>query len=428
MSIFCAFFFLVFFRNCVNLILGSAVGKECRKGVNYMELKNILKEILRTSVENSEVAGANFLVLKDGEEMVYVQAGMADREAGREIKRDTIFRLYSQTKPVTSVAAMILMERGLLDFYAPVSEFLPSFAQMYVAKTGERIPCTRQILINDLLNMTSGLVYPDEGTEAGRAADKVFQEACSRLHSENPMTTRELADRLATRPLAFEPGSSWAYGTSADILGAVIEVVSGKRLSEFMSEEIFEPLGMKDTAFWVPKEKQDRFAKAYETVEKENGGKELILYTGDNLAICNDMAKPPAYEAGGAGLASTLDDYSRFAAMLLNGGSLNGVQILQPKTVEFFKNGELLPVQQDSFRNWVGLEGYSYGNLMRVCKNPSQSGMMARKGEYGWDGWLGMYFANFPEENMTILMGTQKRNGGTFGLTRKLRNVVLSRV
>ena len=107
------------------------------------------------------------------------------REAGREIKRDTIFRLYSQTKPVTSVAAMILMERGLLDFYAPVSEFLPSFAQMCVAKTGERIPCTRQILVNDLLNMTSGLVYPDEGTEAGRAADKVFQEACGRLHSEN---------------------------------------------------------------------------------------------------------------------------------------------------------------------------------------------------------------------------------------------------
>ena len=136
-----------------------------------MELESILKEILRTSVENSEVAGANFLVLKDGEEMVYVQAGMADRETGRKIERDTIFRLYSQTKPVTSAAAMILMERGLLDFYAPVSEFLPSFAQMCVAKTGERIPCKRQILVNDLLNMTSGLVYPDEETAAGRAAD-----------------------------------------------------------------------------------------------------------------------------------------------------------------------------------------------------------------------------------------------------------------
>ena len=149
---------------------------------------------------------------------------------------------------------------------------------MCVAKTGERIPCTRQILVNDLLNMTSGLVYPDEGTEAGRAADKVFQEACGRLHSENPMTTRELADRLSTRPLAFEPGSSWAYGTSADILGAVIEVVSGKRLSEFMREEIFEPLGMKDTAFWVPKEKQSRFAKVYETVEKENGERAGFIY------------------------------------------------------------------------------------------------------------------------------------------------------
>lgn len=393
-----------------------------------MKLENVLKETLKISIENCEVAGANLLVVKDGKEIIYVQEGMADRETGRKIERDTIFRMYSQTKPVTAVAAMMLMERGLLDFYAPVSEFLPSFAQMCVAKGGERIPCTRQILVNDLLNMTSGLVYPDEGTEAGRAADKVFQEVCSRLHSKEPMTTRELVDKLSVCPLSFEPGSSWAYGTSADVLGAVIEVVSGKRLSEFMREEIFEPLGMKDTAFWVPKEKQGRLAKSYETVEKENGGKELVLYTGDNLAVRNDMAVPPAYEAGGAGLVSTLDDYSRFAAMLLNEGSLDGVQILKPKTVEFFRSGELLPAQQDSFRNWVGLEGYSYGNLMRVCKNPSRSGMMTRKGEYGWDGWLGAYFANFPEEKMTILMGTQKKDGGTFGLTRKLRNVILSRV
>ena len=328
-----------------------------------MKLENVLKETLKISIENCEVAGANLLVVKDGKEIIYVQEGMADRETGRKIERDTIFRMYSQTKPVTAVAAMMLMERGLLDFYAPVSEFLPSFAQMCVAKGGERIPCTRQILVNDLLNMTSGLVYPDEGTEAGRAADKVFQEVCSRLHSKEPMTTRELVDKLSVCPLSFEPGSSWAYGTSADVLGAVIEVVSGKRLSEFMREEIFEPLGMKDTAFWVPKEKQGRLAKSYETVEKENGGKELVLYTGDNLAVRNDMAVPPAYEAGGAGLVSTLDDYSRFAAMLLNEGSLDGVQILKPKTVEFFRSGELLPAQQDSFRNWVGLEGYSYGNL-----------------------------------------------------------------
>ena len=393
-----------------------------------MKLENVLKETLKISIENCEVAGANLLVVKDGKEIIYVQEGMADRETGRKIERDTIFRMYSQTKPVTAVAAMMLMERGLLDFYAPVSEFLPSFAQMCVAKGGERIPCTRQILVNDLLNMTSGLVYPDEGTEAGRAADKVFQEVCSRLHSKEPMTTRELVDKLSVCPLSFEPGSSWAYGTSADVLGAVIEVVSGKRLSEFMREEIFEPLGMKDTAFWVPKEKQGRLAKSYETVEKENGGKELVLYTGDNLAVRNDMVVPPAYEAGGAGLVSTLDDYSRFAAMLLNEGSLDGVQILKPKTVEFFRSGELLPAQQDSFRNWVGLEGYSYGNLIRVCKNPPRSGMMTRKGEYGWDGWLGAYFANFPEEKMTILMGTQKKDGGTFGLTRKLRNVILSRV
>lgn len=393
-----------------------------------MELERNVEEVMKRAVESNETAGVNLLVVKDGKELLYAQEGLADRETGQQIKRDGIFRLYSQTKPVTAAAAMILMERGILDLYAPVSEFLPSFGRMNVVKGEDVVPCMRPVLVNDLLNMTSGLVYPEKETEAGRAADAVFEEACIRLHIDHPMTTRELADKLAACPLAFEPGSSWAYGASADVLGAVIEVASGKRLSEFMKEEIFEPLGMKDTAFWVPAEKQDRLVKSYESVVREDGAKELLPYTGDHLAVCNDMAAAPSYEAGGAGLASTLDDYRKFAAMLLNGGCFEGTQILTPRTVEFFRNGELLPAQQTSFQNWIGLEGYSYGNLMRVCKNSSQAGMMTREGEYGWDGWLGMYFANFPRENMTILMGTQKKDAGTFGLTRKLRNVILSRV
>lgn len=393
----------------------------------YEKLKDTLHKVMQDSIKNSEVMGVNLLVEKDGKEFLYCEEGLADREAGRKMSRDTIFRLYSQSKTVTAAAAMILMERGELDLYQEVGEILPAFKEMKVEKDGKTEGCDRPILVHDLLRMTSGLVYPEEGkTLAEQASGKAFDEAVDRLHTDKAWTTLEFVNKLAEGPLAFTPGSHWMYGTSADVLGAVIEVVSGKKFSEFLREEIFEPLEMNDTAFWVPQDKQHRLASSYETVVGEDGQKTMDLYTGHYLAIRNDMAEPPAYEAGGAGLVSTLDDFMKFARMLLNKGALNGKQILKPQTVEYMINGELLPGQQRDFETWIGLNGYSYGNLMRSCKNPSQSGMLVREGEYGWDGWLGMYFANFPKENMTILMGTQKKDAGTFALTRKLRNVILS--
>mgnify|MGYP004537066335 CR=1 FL=1 len=391
-----------------------------------MELKERISRVMKQSIHDCEVMGVNLLVEKDGRELLYCEEGMADRENHKPIRRDTIFRLYSQTKPVTAVCAMILMERGLLDLGTSVSEYLPAYANMQVEKNGEILPSEIPVRVYDLLRMTSGLVYPDIHTESEKAVDRVYKEACSRLHTEDALTTRELADRLAQCPLAFEPGTGWKYGTSADVLGAVIEVVSGKKLSEFMQEEIFCPLEMRDTAFWVPEEKQDRLAKVYETVCEKNGNRSMRLYTGDNLAVRNDMAEPPAYEAGGAGLVSTLDDYMKFARMLLQHGTFGEKQILKPETVHYLCSGQLLPKQQRDMNELLGLEGYSYANLMRICKNPSQAVMLAGEGEYGWDGWLGMYFANFPKEKMTILMGTQKKDAGTFALTRKLRNVILS--
>ena len=392
-----------------------------------MELQERIQQVMEEAVESSLVAGVNFLVERDDRELFYAEAGKADIEKNRFMKRDTVFRLYSQTKPVTAAAAMILMERGELDLFQNVGEFLPAYNKLKVEnKDGSITPATRPLTIYNLLCMTSGLSYPNDMNASGRASAAVFEEACARLRTDKEMTTRELADRLAECPLAYEPGASWEYGTSADVLGAVIEAVSGKPLPEFMEEEIFKPLGMKDTAFWVPGEKQCRLAGVYETVQDEWGKASLIPYTGDNLAINHSMDHIPAYAAGGAGLASTLDDYMRFARMLRNGGSLDGKRILKPKTVEFLTGAQLMPLQQKSFDNWVGLSGFSYGNLMRVCKNPAQAGLLTCRGEYGWDGWLGVYFANFPEENMTILMGTQKKDSGTFSLTRKLRNLVLS--
>ena len=337
-----------------------------------MDIKEKISKVMKQAVDHCEVMGVNLLVEKGGEELLYCEEGMADRENRRLISRDTIFRLYSQTKPVTAASAMILMERGLLrsrGVCIRVSAFIFGIENSrYLHGTS---PAKQPLRIIDLLNMTSGLVYPDDCTEPGKAVDKVFAEACDRLDTERPMTTRELADRLARCPLAFEPGTGWRYGTSADVLGAVIEVISGKKLSEFMQDELFAPLEMKDTAFWVPAEKQSRLAKAYETVTAKDGSKSMQLYTGNNLAVRNDMVKPPAYEAGGAGLVSTLDDYMKFARMLRNGGKTGTHEILKPETLRYMCSGQLLPVGQQDFDQWIGLDGFSYGNLMRVCKNPS---------------------------------------------------------
>lgn len=396
--------------------------------IRNKKLEEKLRQILEQAVEENLVAGGNLLVWEDGKELVYTQAGLADRENNKKINRDTIFRLYSMSKPVTAAAAMILMERGMLDLYEPVSKFLPEYAEVKVAAENGLISPQREMLVGDLLSMTSGLVYPDEATVSGKTTDLVYQELDRRLYSENPMTTRELAKNLANCPLAFTPGSSWQYGTSADVLAAVIEVISERKFSEFLDEEIFMPLGMRDTGFWVPEEKQDRLAKTYETVVLPDGRKDMILYTGNHLGICNDMMQSPAYEAGGAGLVSTLDDYMKFAGMLLGEGFFDGVRILQPETVRYMCSRELMPAQQAAMDAWIGLEGHSYGNFMRVCKDPTKSKMLVRRDEYGWDGWLGMYFANFPNEKMTMLIGTQKKDGGTFALTRKLRNAILSAI
>ena len=371
--------------------------------------------------------GANFLITKGNEELVYAQAGMADREAEKPIERNTIFRLYSMTKPITAVAAMILMERGMLDLYEPVADILPAFAHQKVERDGKLYTPERPILMHDLLAMTSGLVYPEEQTMGGRTVTKVFEEACARLESGHPVSTQEMAEKIAACPLVFAPGKSWQYGTSADIMGAAIEKIVGEPLSVFMRKEIFEPLEMEDTGFFVPEEKRKRLAATYASVlQKEK--RTMERYEGNHLAILNDMSGEPAFVSGGAGLVSTLDDYLHFARMLLQGGIWNGQRILQKKTVEYLTNGSLSANQQQAMQQWIGLEGYTYANFMRRCVAPELQQGICVKGEYGWDGWLGAYFANLPEQDITILMGAQKKDAGTFSLTRRLRNLCLSNI
>ena len=383
-----------------------------------MKLQAQINDILAAAVRNHECAGANVLIRRHGEEVLYSQAGMADIAEGRRVERDSIFRLYSQTKPITAAAVMILVERGLIDLMDGVDRYLPGFANPRVVdQRGCITKAVRAPWIMELLGMTAGLAYPD-ADPAGQYAARVFEDAHAQIRTGGGIPTVEFMNRLGEQPLAFQPGTHWRYSTCADVLGAVVEVVTGKRFGDFLKEELFTPLHMEDTAFWVPEEKRERFVTCYE--RGENG---LTPWLGMNLA-CGEYSRDPAFESGGAGLVSTLEDYSHFADMMLQKGVWSGRRILSPKSVAFLTTPQLTgEVRRDM---WDGLRGYSYGKLCRVCVDPGQTAGFAMQGEYGWDGWLGSYYANFPNEGMTILSMQNTTNAGTTPMVRKVRNAVLA--
>lgn len=383
-----------------------------------MSLHDQITGILAAAVERHECAGVNVLVRRHGEELLYTQAGMADIAEGRLIQRDSIFRLYSQTKPITAAAVILLMERGLISLMDGVDMYLPGFRKPQVVDAeGNLSPAYRAPWLIELLGMTAGLAYPDRDP-AGQYAARVFEDAHAQIRAGGGIPTVEFMNRLGEQPLAFQPGTHWRYSTCADVLGAVVEVVTGKRFSEFLQEEFFTPLEMADTAFWVPANKRERFVTCYERV---NGG--LTPWLGMNLA-CGVYDREPAFESGGAGLVSTLEDYSHFTDMLMNGGMWKGRRILSPASVKFLTTPQL----NDTVRKdmWDSLSGYSYGKLNRVCVEPEQVAGLALPGEFGWDGWLGSYMCCFPSAGLTLLSMQNTTNTGTSAVVRRVRNALLA--
>ncbi|MGI5958496.1 MAG: serine hydrolase domain-containing protein [Massiliimalia sp.] len=382
-----------------------------------------LEQILKQAVEQGETAGISLLIQgKDGE--CYVQEGWADQEQNIPIERDSIFRLYSMSKPITAAAAMILMEQGKLDLGEKVSYYLPAFENQKAVVDGREIPVENPMIVKDLLNMTSGLTYEGQATVTERQTGAYLEQMKQRLGTDHSVTTREAADHLGTIPLKFLPGTSWCYSMSADVLGAVIEQASGMRFGDFLQQFLFDPLEMEDTGFWVPEEKQHRLTKVY---QKNPDGK-LTLYTDNHLAIQNAMNSRPAFESGGAGLVSTIDDYAKFARMLLNGGERNGVRVMEPGTAAFFCGGRLSSSQQNAFDDWRILNGYTYQHLMRFLEQPSRGMCLGSQGEYGWDGWLGCYFSNDPAHDMSILAMQQIKDAGFTPVLRRVRNAIFSEI
>jgi CubicO group peptidase (beta-lactamase class C family) len=354
------------------------------------ERLNRINAVMKEHVAAGRLAGASGLIARDGK--------VVFRENWGEMKPDTIVRMYSMTKGVTGVAAMILYEEGKFSLTDPLSKHLPEFAHMRVGKemtdaAGKKVyyavPAEREITVRDLFRHTTGLDYSGPRNEKG---EPVYQSI--EMMGGAPLVSFNLAEatkRLASVPLNDQPGSAFRYGYSIDVLGRLVEVLSGKTLDQFFEERIFKPLGMKDTSFYVAEDKWSRLATLY-APKREGGG--IQKSTG---AAQESFKKKPNLLLGGAGLTSTLEDYAHFYQMLLNDGEYNGARILGRKTVELMRSDHLgeLPHVGGVLPAWEG-----FGLTFAVNPGPGKSPEVGSAGSYRWGGAAGTTFWIDPKERM----------------------------
>ena len=358
-----------------------------------------LDAAMQKAVDSGELPGAVVLIARDGQ-LVYAKSfGWQDRAKQIPMRNDSIFRLYSMTKPVVSVATMMLVEEGKLGLQEPVSKYIPEFKEMKVGVESidadgkpslKLVDAKRQITVQDLLRHTSGLTYGVLG--APNAVKKMYNDAG--IFSQK-WVLADFVKALAKLPLQFQPGTTWEYSHSTDVLGRVVEVASGQMLDVFLAERIFEPLKMADTAFQVPPEKQDRIAQPMPDV-----------YTGKTPELI-DVTKPATFFAGGHGLVSTAGDYLRFAQMLANGGELEGARILGPRTVEYMSSNHVNP-QIDKGPTYLPGPGYGFGLGFATRIDRGQSEWPGSPGDYYWAGYAGTYFWIDPEEQLVPVLMTQE--------------------
>ena len=351
-------------------------------------------QVMQQHVANHKIAGAIGLIARRGKIGYFESWGMMDKEGGKPMRKDAIFRIYSMTKAVTGVAVMMLYEEGKFSINDPVSKYLPEFAGVKVAvdkkdpDTGKRIyyvvAAEREMTIRDLLRHTSGLDYAGPRDEKGESLYAKLGVM------RNDITIEEAVKRMAKAPLVHQPGAVWDYSLSIDVLGRLIEVVSGKPLDQFFEERIIKPLGMVDTGFYVPQEKWDRLTTLYTL----NADKTIKRHAGPPQ---DSYKKPAVLLLGGAGLVSTAMDYARFVQMLLNGGELDGMRLLSRKTVELMSTDHLgdLPVVSPTLPM-----GYGFGLTFAVNRGVGKTGIIGSAGEYNWGGAAGTSFWIDPKEQM----------------------------
>ena len=375
---------------------------EVRLGFSTERLARIDSALQRT-VDRGEIAGAVALVLRDGQTVYERAVGWADREGRRRMTTDAIFRIASQTKALTSVVIMTLIEEGKISLNDPVSRFIPAYEKTTVAvraDTGRAIvPAWRRITIRDLLTHTAGISYGTDSIVAPLYAAQGLGPVAGyggwyTADKNEPIC--ETMERLATLPFVAQPGERMVYGYAIDILGCVAERVAGMPLDELIRTRITGPLGMRDTHFFLPPEKRERLTSVYAS----NSETQIVRAPNGPRGQGDYVEGPRRSFAGGAGLVSTARDYGRFLQMLLNGGTLNGVRILAPKTVD------LMVTNQTGTMYWQ--QGLGFGLGFAVMERAGAEGRVESVGSYGWGGAYGSMYEVDPKEALVLVFMIQQ--------------------
>jgi CubicO group peptidase (beta-lactamase class C family) len=415
----------------VNL-LGLEQASPEQVGVSKEKLGRI-HDVLQEHINDGKLAGTVVLVARKGKLIYADAAGFQDKDEGKPMSLDSIFRIYSMTKPLVSVAAMMLVEDGKIQLSEPVSKFFPAFKgqQVSVARpdgefarmTYATVPADREIIVQDLLRHTAGLAYgeitlnapvKDAYTKAG-----LYQPGV-RDYDVRDLTPAEEVERLAKAPLAHQPGTVWEYSLAVDLLGRVVEAASGKRLADFLAERLFEPLKMPDTGFWVPGTKSGRVAQPLA----------VDFASGQPIKVI-DVSKQPNNDSGGAGGVSTAADYLRFGQMLLNGGQLDGRRVLSRTTVSLMTSDHLgsriaAPVTPSELL--LGTPGYTFGLGFAVRQGGGVAGVPGSPGEFMWAGYAGTFFWVDPKEELVTVFMSQAPSPARAYYRRLIKQLVYAAI
>ncbi|MGB3808953.1 MAG: serine hydrolase domain-containing protein [Parvibaculum sp.] len=389
-----------------------------------------IPDFMKSYLDQGKLAGVSTLISRHGQIAHFETIGHRDREAGTPLERDTIFRIYSMTKPITSLALMMLHEEGRFQLNHPVSRYIPEFKKLKVWAGGtkekyETKPCEREMTIRDLLTHTSGLTY---GFMYAHPVDAMYRSSGIDGANTIGMTLKEMVEKLADIPLLFSPGEEWSYSVATDVCGRLVEVLSGMALDEFFASRIFGPLGMVDTGFFVPKDKLHRFATNY--FKDPKSGKQGVMDKGDESST---YAQAPVFLSGGGGLVSTMMDYWRFCQMLLNGGEFNGHRLVSPKTIEFMTLNHLpgdatMKDMSSSAFSELAAEGTGFGLGFSVLLDPAEAQSIGSVGNFSWGGAASTYFWIDPEEDIVAILMTQLYPSSTYPLRPQLQQLVYAAI
>ena len=367
--------------------------------------------LMQAYVDQEAIAGSVTLIARKGKIVHFEPTGVLNLDTGEPMQNDSLFRIYSMTKPITSVAAMLLFEQGKFQLDDPIAQYLPEFSSVKVLVDGNLVNPDHAPTIRELLSHTAGLTY---GIFSNTEVDKLYREALwgdramldLTKYRGDGMERRvkdldELSKTIASIPLLYQPGSQWVYSISVDILGRLIEVISGQSLDQFLQQEIFDPLEMEDTFFEIPKDKIARFGTNH-IVDKD--GNLIVVDRPES----SDYSKPVSLFSGGGGLVSSTMDYLRFAQMLLNGGELNGVQLLSPTTVALMQRNQLTDTSSRGFSdrpNTAGTVGFGLGIGIATSEQKLSA---TEVGAYSWGGMAGTLFWVDPEHELVAILMVQR--------------------